>query len=91
MNKSKVAGIAIAGSIIVIVAIIMFAQPKKIKHTYEPATDLTEIRECVKKVTGSPILNIEELAQNQQMFAYIYRFCLKTAEDIEATLLELAQ
>lgn len=79
------------GGIIIIAAVIMFAQPKKIKHTYNPVTDLTEVRECVEKVTGSPKLDIEELTQNQQLFADVYRFCLKTIEDIETALQELVQ
>ncbi len=91
MNKNKTTSIAIAGGIIVIVAIIIFIQPKRIEHTYEPVTDVTEVRECIKKITGSPKLDIEELSQNQELFADIYRFCLKTVEDLETTLRELSQ
>ena len=91
MKKNKTTAVVIVVGIAVIAAFIILAQPKKIKHTYKPATDITEIRECVKKVTGSPKLNIEALSQDQQMLADVYRFCLKTVENIEETLQELAQ
>ena len=91
MDKNKKIGIAIGVGVIIVVAAIIFAQPKKVQHTYTPATDLTQIRECVEKITGDPKLDIEALTQDQALFADVYRFCLKTVEDIETTLKALAQ
>ena len=85
--------IAIMGGIIVIAVVIILVQPKNVEHTYEPATDVTKIRECVEKITGSPKLDVEGLSQSQQPFTEtdVYRFCLKTVEDIEAAIRELAE
>ena len=84
-------GIVIAGVGIIVVATIMIAQPKKINHTYEPATDITQIKECITKITGSESIKIETLTQDEALFADVYRFCLKTVDDIEATLQQIAQ
>ena len=91
MDKNKKMGIAIGVGIIITVTAIIFAQPKKVQHTYQPATDLTQIRECIEKITGDSKLDIKALTQDQALFADVYRFCLKTVEDIETTLKALAQ
>lgn len=90
MNISKKnVGIAIAATVIGIAIIVTVAQPKKI--TYEPVTDIAQVRECVTKVTGKSSIDIEELTQDQTLFSNIYRYCLKTVDDIEGTLKALTQ
>ena len=90
MNKNKTIGIAIVVGVTIIVG-IMLTQPKKIKHTYEPVTDLTKVRNCITQITGSPTLDIEALTQDEVLFADVYRFCLKTVNDIESALQQLAK
>ena len=95
MSKKKkrrsVVGMVLAVIVIIVGIFILLTQPKKVEYTYEPVTDIAQIRECVKKVTGSSRLDIEALSQDQALLSDVYRFCLKTVEDIEATLAELAQ
>lgn len=91
MKKDKKIKMAIAGGIIIIAVITILAQPKKIKHTYEPATDITEIRACVKELTGSSKIDLDELLNNEQLLSDVTRFCLKTVEDRGAVLSELAK
>ena len=90
MNKNKTVGIAAVVGVTIIVG-IMLTQPKKIKHTYEPVTDIEAVKKCVEEITGEPKLNIEELSQNEQLLNDVNRFCLKTVEDKEATLVQLTQ
>ena len=91
MNKNKKIGLVVVAIGIIIVIGVILARPPKINHTYEPVTDLTRVRDCITQITGNPNLDIEALNQDQVLFADVYRFCLKTVDDIEAALKELAQ
>ena len=92
IHKNKIIGVLIAG-IIIIATVIIIIQPKRVNYTYEPATDLTKIRECITTITGSPKLDIPTLSQDQTLLTDVYRFCLKTVdkENLEAVLKQLAQ
>ncbi len=90
MNKNKAIGIAVVVGVTILVG-IMLTQPKKIKHTYDPVTDIEAVKKCVEEITGKPKLDIEELSQNEQLLNDVNRFCLKTVEDKEAILIQLTQ
>ena len=77
--------------IVIIVTVIILMQSKRIDYTYESVTDLTQVRECITEITGSPELDVEKLSQDQELFADVYRFCLKTVDNIEAAIKQLAQ
>ena len=85
MNKHKKITIVIIAALVIMLATFFITKPKKITHTYEPATDIGEIKNCIKSITGSETLTLE-ITQNQQLFTDVYRFCLKTVDDIEETL-----
>ena len=66
---------------------------KKVNYEFEPVSvnEIDRIRGCVKEVTGSETLDIEELLKDQILLSDVYRYCLKTVEDQEAILKELAR
>ena len=92
MNKNRYIGVVVV--VVILVAAALFVQSSrssKVSYTYEPADDIEEIRSCVEKVTGSTTLDIERMREDPELFSNVYRFCLKTVEDIEATLKELVR
>ena len=84
-------GVLIAGLLIIAAVGIGIVRSKKVHYTYEPVTDVAPVRACITNLTGSSEFDIEKMLQDQALFADIYRFCLKTVDDVEATLLELAK
>ena len=66
---------------------------KKIDYEYDPIpiTEIEQVRECIAKVTNTEDFDIEEVLKDQILLSDVYRYCLKTVEDIEAVLFELAK
>ena len=95
MNKQNTIIIAIiAAAVLLIVIFIGYSNmPKKVVYEYEPVQieDIAQIRECVGRITGSTKIDVEELVKDQILLSDVYRYCLKTVDDVEAVLKELAK
>ena len=94
MNKQNTIIIAIIAATILIAIFIVYSNmPKKVVYEYEPVQieDIAQIKECVGRVTGSTKIDVEELVKDQILLSDVYRYCLKTVDDVEAVLKELAK
>ena len=50
-----------------------------------------KIRECVRRITGNTKIDVENLMKDQILLSDVYRYCLKTVDDVEAVLKELTK
>ena len=94
MNKKAIGiTIAVAAAVITIVISIAVSRTKEVTYEYTPIPtgEIKQIRTCVKEITGTETLNIEELTKDQILLSDVYRYCLKTVEDTEAVLKELTK
>lgn len=89
MNK-RIMGMLIGTALVIIGITVMVTMPKKVQYEYEPVMDTEQVRECVTRITGNPKLDIEELLKDKIQLSDIYRYCLRTVDDIEKVLLELS-
>lgn len=89
----KILGMLIVVVIAILVTVKIVNDQPKVQHEYTPipTSEIEEIKRCVRSVTGSESLNVEELLKDQILLSDVYRFCLKTVEDTEAVLKELAK
>ena len=95
MNKKAIKiTIGITAVAVIIIGLTVISNKMSgVNYEYEPVSidEIQQIRECVTKVTGTQKLDIEELVKDQILFSDVYRYCLKTVDDVEVVLKKLAK
>ena len=94
MDKRNTVIITIVATVILIVIFFGYNNmSKEVDYEYEPVQieDIDEIRECVRRITGNTKIDVENLMKDQILLSDVYRYCLKTVDDVEAVLKELTK